>query len=208
MRLFMILVCLLLLGSTLLTSALAQSFKESAKNNPGLQTFVERATKSYFFHHTMVRIKDPRASLDFYSRIMGMSLLKRLDFADLRFSNYYMGYEDTSRAPNDPLRRTAWAFSQRGVIELTHMWGTETNRNFTGYHNGNTEPLGYGHIGINVDNVQKAINRFESLGVRFVQRIRSGNRDLVAFIQDPDGYWIEIFDTMSAVQTAIDNNAV
>ncbi|GER33506.1 lactoylglutathione lyase family protein /glyoxalase I family protein [Striga asiatica] len=197
---------------------MAQSSKESAKNNPGLQTFVDRATKSYFLHHTvslisnvsrhMVRIKDPRVSLDFYSRIMGMSLLKRLDFADLRISNYYMGYEDTSRAPIDPLRRTAWAFSQRGVIELTHMWGTETDRNFTGYHNGNTEPLGYGHIGINVGHVQKAINRFESLGVQFVQRIRSGNRDSVAFIQDPDGYWIEIFDTISAVQTAIDNNSI
>uniref|UniRef100_A0A0D2ZRH4 Glyoxalase/fosfomycin resistance/dioxygenase domain-containing protein n=1 Tax=Brassica oleracea var. oleracea TaxID=109376 RepID=A0A0D2ZRH4_BRAOL len=53
----------------------------------------------------MFRVKDPKASLDFYSRVLGMSLLKRLDFSEMKFSLYFLGYEDTSTAPTDPTER-------------------------------------------------------------------------------------------------------
>ncbi|KAL6577367.1 hypothetical protein OROMI_011643 [Orobanche minor] len=178
--------------------------KESADNNPGLKTDVDEATKGYFLQQTMLRVKDPRVSLDFYSRIMGMSLLKRLDFSDMKFSLYFLGYKDTSSAPSDPVERTAWTFGERAVLELTHNWGTETDPEFKGYHNGNSEPRGFGHIGITVDNVHKACGRFESLGVEFVKRPADGKIKDIAFVKDPDGYWIEIFDTTNVAKATAD----
>ncbi|KAL6506429.1 hypothetical protein OROGR_024610 [Orobanche gracilis] len=160
----------ILLLSILFVSSLSSAVtpNESMENDPGLQTTPDRATAKYFVHHTMLRVKDPKASLDFYSRILGMSLLRRSDLTEFRISTYLMGYEDTTKAPMDPLNHTAWAFSRRGVMELAHYWGTESNSNFTGYQNGNTEPLDYGHIALSVDDVQEAIKRFENLGVEFV----------------------------------------
>ncbi|KAL0417682.1 UNVERIFIED_CONTAM: Lactoylglutathione lyase [Sesamum radiatum] len=175
--------------------------KESPENNPGLHTSLDEATKGYFLQQTMLRVKDPKVSLDFYSRIMGMSLLKRLDFPEMKFSLYFLGYEDTSSAPSDPVQRTAWTFGQKAVLELTHNWGTETDPDFKGYHNGNSEPRGFGHIGITVDDVHKACKRFESLGVEFVKKPEDGKIKDIAFVKDPDGYWIEIFDTASIART-------
>lgn len=143
---------------------------------------------------TMFRIKDPKVSLDFYSRVLGMSLLKRLDFPENKFSLYFMGYEDLSLAPGNPAERTAWTFSQKATIELTHNWGTESDPTFK-YHNGNSEPRGFGHIGVTVDDTYKACERFKSLGVEFVKKPDDGKMKGIAFIKDPDGYWIEIFDT-------------
>ncbi|KAL6508712.1 Lactoylglutathione lyase [Orobanche hederae] len=196
----------ILLLSILFISSLSNAVtpNESAENNPGLRTTPDNATAKYFVQHTMLRIKDPKVTLDFYSRVLGMSLLKRSDLAEFRISTYLMGYEDTTKAPVDPSNHTAWAFSRGGAMELAHYWGTESNSSFTGYHNGNTEPLGYGHIAINVDDVQAAIKRFESLGVEFVMKPADGNG--VAFIQDPDGYWIEIFDIASILRVVVDNN--
>ncbi|KAJ8543899.1 hypothetical protein K7X08_025517 [Anisodus acutangulus] len=88
----------------------------------------------------------------------------------MKFSLYFMGYEDTSSAPSDQVERTAWTFSQKATLELTHNWGTESDPNFTGYHNGNSEPRGFGHIGVTVDDVYKACERFESLGVEFLKK--------------------------------------
>ncbi|KAL6510965.1 Lactoylglutathione lyase [Orobanche gracilis] len=196
----------ILLLSILFISALSSAVtsNESSENILGLRTTPDNATAKYFVQHTMIRIKDPKVSLDFYSRILGMSLLKRSDLTEFRISTYLMGYEDTTKAPMDPRNHTAWAFSRGGAMELAHYWGTESNSSFTGYHNGNTEPLGYGHIAINVDDVQEAIKRFESLGVEFVMKPADGNG--VAFIQDPDGYWIEIFDIASILRVVVDNN--
>ncbi|CAN4119397.1 unnamed protein product [Withania somnifera] len=174
---------------------MASDSKDSPSNNPGLHATPDEATKGYFLQQTMFRIKDPKVSLEFYSKVMGMSLLKRLDFPEMKFSLYFMGYEDTSAAPSDQVERTAWTFSQKATLELTHNWGTEIDPNFTGYHNGNSEPRGFGHIGVTVDDVYKACERFESLGVEFVKKPLDGKMKGIAFIKDPDGYWIEIFDT-------------
>ncbi|CAM8886377.1 unnamed protein product [Rhodiola kirilowii] len=176
---------------------MASESKESPANNPGLHATPDEATKGYIMQQTMYRIKDPKVSLDFYSRVLGMSLLKRLDFPEMKFSLYFMGYEDVESAPGHPTEKTVWTFSKKGTIELTHNWGTESDPEFKGYHNGNTEPRGFGHIGITVDDTFKACERFKSLGVEFVKTPDSGKMKGIAFIKDPDGYWIEIFDLKS-----------
>ncbi|XP_062184981.1 lactoylglutathione lyase [Phragmites australis] len=176
--------------------------KETPTNNPGLQTEIDPATKGYFLQQTMLRVKDPKVSLDFYSRVMGMSLLKRLDFTELKFSLYFLGYEDVVSAPADHIERTAWTFRQKATLELTHNWGTENDPEFKGYHNGNSDPRGFGHIGVTVDDVYKACERFERLGVEFVKKPDAGSIKGIAFIKDPDGYWIEIFDHSIGAVTA------
>ncbi|KAL6650451.1 hypothetical protein ACP70R_009376 [Stipagrostis hirtigluma subsp. patula] len=176
--------------------------KEAPANNPGLQTEIDPATKGYFLQQTMLRVKDPKVSLDFYSRVMGMSLLKRLDFAELKFSLYFLGYEDVTSAPADHIERTNWTFRQKATLELTHNWGTENDPEFKGYHNGNSDPRGFGHIGVTVDDVYKACERFERLGVEFVKKPDAGSIKGIAFIKDPDGYWIEIFDHTIGTVTA------
>ncbi|KMZ58017.1 Lactoylglutathione lyase [Zostera marina] len=168
--------------------------KELPENNPGLCTQSDDATSNYFLQQTMLRVKDPKVSLDFYSRVLGMKLLKRLDFSEMKFSLYFLGYEDLALAPADPVERTIWTFSKKSTIELTHNWGTESDPEFKGHHNGNSEPRGFGHIGITVDDVYKACERFENLGVEFVKKPDAGKMKGIAFIKDPDGYWIEIFD--------------
>ncbi|XP_059659305.1 lactoylglutathione lyase isoform X2 [Cornus florida] len=186
-----------------ISSSMASDSKESASNNPGLHTSPDGATKGYIMQQTMYRIKDPKVSLDFYSRVLGMSLLKRLDFPEMKFSLYFMGYEklfffmqfqDPASAPSNSVDRTVWTFGRKATIELTHNWGTESDPDFKGYHNGNSEPRGFGHIGITVDDTYKACDRFERLGVEFVKKPDDGKMKGIAFIKDPDGYWIEIFD--------------
>jgi lactoylglutathione lyase len=100
--------------------------------------------KEYIMQQTMLRIKDPKVSLDFYSNVLGMRLLKRFDFPEMKFSLYFMGYEDPQDVPTDSKELIAWVFSRKATIELTHNWGTESDPDFPGYHNGNQNPKGFG----------------------------------------------------------------
>lgn len=68
---------------------------------------------------TMYRIKDPRKSLKFYTEVLGMTLLQKLDFPSMKFTLYFMGYEDPSEIPKDADQRSVWAFSKKATIELT-----------------------------------------------------------------------------------------
>ncbi|XP_018013600.1 lactoylglutathione lyase [Hyalella azteca] len=142
----------------------------------------------------MLRIKDPKLSLKFYTEVLGMRLLSKLDFPEMKFSLYFMGFEKEEDIPKDPEERKKWTFNQKATLELTHNWGTESDPNFTGYHNGNSEPRGFGHIGIRVPDVDAASERFESLHVKFIKKPNDGKMKGLAFIQDPDGYWIEILN--------------
>jgi len=153
-------------------------------------------TEGFVFNQTMLRIKDPERSLAFYQDVLGMTLLKKLDFPEMEFSLFFMGYvrPDDDPIPQNPLDRTAYTFEQKALLELTHNWGTENDESFDGYHNGNNDPRGYGHIGLSVPDVYQACSRFEELGVEFVKRPDDGKMKGIAFIRDPDGYWIEILE--------------
>ncbi|XP_054283615.1 lactoylglutathione lyase-like [Macrosteles quadrilineatus] len=159
----------------------------------------EPETKEFIMQQTMYRIKDPRKSLPFYTKVLGMRLLQKLDFPEMKFSLYFMGYEDASSIPSDVKERTAWTFSRKATIELTHNWGTESDPDCK-YHSGNEEPKGFGHIGLCVPDVKAACERFEKLGVPFKKKLTDGKMKAVAFILDPDGYWIEIFDAKGVAQ--------
>uniref|UniRef100_A0A6B2EC48 Lactoylglutathione lyase n=1 Tax=Phlebotomus kandelakii TaxID=1109342 RepID=A0A6B2EC48_9DIPT len=151
------------------------------------------ATKDFLFQQTMYRIKDPKVSLPFYTGVLGMTLLTKLDFPEMKFTLYFLGYENPSEVPQNQTERNRWALSRKATIELTHNWGTETDPDQK-YHNGNSDPRGYGHIGVLVPDVYEACARFERLGVEFVKKPDDGKMKGLAFIKDPDGYWIEIFN--------------
>lgn len=68
---------------------------------------------------TMYRIKDPKKSLPFYTEVLGMTLLVKLDFPEMKFSLYFMGYEDPKDIPQDRAERVSWAMSRKATIELT-----------------------------------------------------------------------------------------
>ena len=166
----------------------------------------DEKTKDFIFQQTMYRIKDPKASLQFYNNVLGMTLLKRLDFPSMKFSLYFMGFEDKNDIPGDENERTEWAFSRKATLELTHNWGTESDPSFQGYHNGNSDPRGFGHIGIMVPNVDKACERFEALGVEFAKKPNDGKMKGLAFIKDPDGYLIEILNDKTMRDIAAPQN--
>jgi lactoylglutathione lyase len=147
-------------------------------------------TAGYVLNQTMLRIKDPEVSIPFYRDVLGMTLLDRYDFEDMRFSLYFLGYSEQN-PPADKAERARWVFAQPALVELTHNWGTESEAEFR-YHDGNADPRGFGHIGVSVPDVYAACERFEKLGIDFVKRPDDGSMKGLAFIRDPDGYWIEI----------------
>ena len=162
---------------------------------PGLCENRDPATEGFVFNQTMLRIKDPKATLDFYTRVMGMTLVKKLDFPAGKFSLYFLAAVDSNALDtwsDDPVERTHQTFGRPAMLELTHNWGTEDDPEFS-YHNGNEDPRGFGHIGFAVPDLEAACARFEALGVSFVKRPQDGKMHNIAFIRDPDGYWIEIF---------------
>ena len=163
-----------------------------------LEKIPAEGTEEFVFNQTMMRIKDPHISLDFYQRILGMTLLKTLEFPEMKFTLYFLGYlrEEDLPVPENAVERTEYAFRQKALLELTHNWGTETDDSFA-YHDGNSEPRGFGHIGISVPDVYQASRRFEELGVEFVKKPDAGNMKGLAFIKDPDGYWVEILSAKS-----------
>lgn len=118
--------------------------------------------------HTMLRVGNLDASLDFYTRVLGMQLLRRKDYPDGRFTLAFVGYQPESEG---------------AVIELTHNWDT------TEYDLGK----GYGHIAIEVGDAYAACNRVKELGgnvVREAGPMKHGTT-VIAFVKDPDGYLIE-----------------
>ncbi|XP_013161583.1 PREDICTED: lactoylglutathione lyase-like isoform X1 [Papilio xuthus] len=149
-------------------------------------------TKGFMCQQTMYRIKDPRKSLPFYTEVLGMTLLEQLHVPARKYSIFFLGHENPEDIPKDRNERVAWMMSKKGVLELTHNWGTENDD--SSYHHGNTEPQGFGHIGIIVPSLKDACAKFDELGVKFVRRPEEFSAKGLAFIADPDGYWIELLD--------------
>jgi len=98
----------------------------TTENQPGVSPAAPDATRGFVFNHSMLRVKDPQVALAFYTGVMGMRLLRKLDFPEMKFSLYFLHRAaDGESAPDDVGERTAWTFAQRGILELTHNWGTE-----------------------------------------------------------------------------------
>lgn len=158
---------------------------------PGVAAQIPAETKGFVFNHTMMRVKDPAVSLDFYTRLLGMRLLRKLDFPEMKFSLFFLAQTEDESVPQDASERMVHAFSRCGVLELTHNWGTENDPTFK-YHDGNAQPQGFGHICFSVPDLTAAIRWFDENGVTYVKRPEQGKMRNIAFIKDPDGYWIEI----------------
>ncbi|KAG1739307.1 Glyoxalase/Bleomycin resistance protein/Dihydroxybiphenyl dioxygenase [Suillus lakei] len=156
------------------------------------------ATESFKFNHTMIRIKDPKLSLAFLHgpvptkylllQTLGMDLVSEQNMGD--FTLYFLAFDHDGIGSLPAEQKAKARFQSRG--SLTTM-GTESDPNFQGYANGNAEPgRGFGHIAITVNNIEEACARFESLGVPFKKRLTDGKMRHIAFILDPDGYWVEV----------------
>lgn len=118
--------------------------------------------------HTMIRVGDLQRSIDFYTQVLGMRLLRRKDYPEGRFTNAFVGYDDESRA---------------AVLELTHNWDTKS------YDMGN----GFGHVAVEVEDAYKACEAVKQRGGRVTREagpMKHGTT-VIAFVEDPDGYKIE-----------------
>jgi lactoylglutathione lyase len=145
-------------------------------------------TSNYRFNHTMIRVKDPEKSLKFYQDVMGMQLLRTSEQKEAGFTLYFLGYpgdyqipkpEDTPNGVN-PLA------GKEGLLELTWNYGTEKKEGPV-YHDGNSEPQGFGHICLSVENLDEACKFMDSKDVKWKKRLTEGRMKDVAFVLDPDG---------------------
>ncbi|MDO5650885.1 MAG: lactoylglutathione lyase [Moraxella sp.] len=156
-------------------------------------------SNGYVFNHTMLRVKNATKSLEFYTGVLGMTLLKHRQFPDAKFDLYFLAKLSDDELANLPSGADLLDFvsRQRGILELTYNYGTEADTDFA-YHNGNSEPRGFGHICFSVPNLAEAVAWFDKNNVAFQKRPEDGAMKDIAFIKDPDGYWVEIIE--------IDNN--
>lgn len=146
--------------------------------------------ETYRMNHTMIRVKDPQKSIKFYTDVLGMELLHTSENKDAEFNLYFLGYAATSQSEKSPNGTNPRA-SREGILELTWNYGTEKEEGQI-YHNGNDEPQGFGHTAITVDNLDAACKRFEDLNVNWKKRLTDGRMKTVAFLLDPDNYWVEV----------------
>lgn len=119
--------------------------------------------------HTMLRVGDLERSLQFYTEVLNMRLLRRKDYAEGKFTLAFVGYADES---------------EQAVLELTHNWDT------TEYDLGNA----YGHIALSADDIYKTCEDIKTKGgevVREAGPMKHGST-VIAFVKDPDGYMVEL----------------
>jgi lactoylglutathione lyase len=119
--------------------------------------------------HTMIRVGDLDKSINFYTDILGMKLLRKKDYPDGKFTLAFVGYGDEKN---------------NSVIELTHNWDTDS------YDLGS----GFGHLAIEVDDVYAAAEKIRAQGGKIIREPGPMNAGttIIAFVQDPDGYEIEL----------------
>ena len=119
--------------------------------------------------HTMLRVGDLEASVQFYTHVLGMQELRRKDYPESEFTLAFVGYGDEA---------------ENTVIELTHNWGTDS------YDIG----AGFGHLAIEVDDVYTAVDEVKARGGKVIREAGPMNAGttIIAFVEDPDGYQIEL----------------
>ncbi|GMM34379.1 lactoylglutathione lyase [Saccharomycopsis crataegensis] len=144
---------------------------------------------SLTFNHTCLRVKDPKVSIEFYVKNFGLELLKKLDFPEKKFTLYILALN----YPGNKGYNKNWA-EREGVLELCHNYGSESDPNFK-INNGNADPhRGFGHICFTVDNINACCDALESSGVSFKKKLTDGRQKDIAFVLDPDGYWVELIN--------------
>ena len=119
--------------------------------------------------HTMIRVGDLARSIAFYTEILGMQLLRRQDYPDGRFTLAFVGYGSED---------------QEAVLELTHNWDTRSS----------ALGKGYGHIALAVPDAAAACAEIKARGGKVVREagpMKHGST-IIAFVDDPDGYKIEL----------------
>ncbi len=129
-------------------------------------------TDAYRLLHTMIRVKDQDKSIDFYTRHLGMKVLRQKDFEGGRFTNTFIGYGDES---------------SEAVIELTYNWDQDEP-----YSHGS----GFGHLAVGVPDIYATCAALEKEGVSIPRPpgpMKHGTT-VIAFIEDPDGYKIELIE--------------
>ena len=122
--------------------------------------------------HTMLRVKDLDKSLDFYTNLLGMTLLNKLEFPEGKFTLAFIGY-----GPEET----------HSVIELTYNWDQEESYNLGD---------GYGHIALGVRDIHGVCAGLEKAGANIPRKpgpMKHGTTE-IAFIEDPDGYKVELVD--------------
>lgn len=119
--------------------------------------------------HTMLRVGDLDRSILFYTEVLGMKLLRRNDYPDGQFTLAFVGFGEER---------------EEAVIELTYNWGVES------YDLG----TGYGHIALEVDDVYRATDAIRERGGKILREAGPMNAGstIIAFVEDPDGYPIEL----------------
>ncbi|MBB1314545.1 MULTISPECIES: lactoylglutathione lyase [Aliivibrio] len=125
--------------------------------------------------HTMIRVGNLEDSIAFYTKVMGMDLLRKNTNEEYKYTLAFLGYGDES---------------QGAVIELTYNWGTEE------YDMGTA----FGHIAIGVDDVYETCDVIKAAGgnvTREAGPVKGGSTH-IAFVKDPDGYMIELIQNKSA----------
>jgi lactoylglutathione lyase len=121
--------------------------------------------------HTMLRVGDMQRSVNFYTKVLGMKLLRTTDRPDQKYSLSFVGYDDEERA---------------AVLELTYNYGVER------YELGSA----FGHIAIGVPDVKGACERVRHNGGKVTREAGpvKGGTTVIAFVEDPDGYKIEFIE--------------
>jgi lactoylglutathione lyase len=119
--------------------------------------------------HTMLRVGNLEESLKFYTEVLGMKLLRQKDYPDGKFTLAFVGYGDESDTT---------------VLELTYNWGVAE------YNLGDA----YGHIAIGVDDIYGTCEAIKARGGKVIREpgpMKHGST-VIAFVQDPDGYKVEL----------------
>jgi lactoylglutathione lyase len=117
----------------------------------------------------MLRVTDLDRAIGFYTQVLGMRTLRRTDYPDGRFTNVFVGYGDETK---------------EAVVELTHNWDTKS------YELGS----GFGHLAIEVEDAYLACEDVKKRGGKVVREagpMKHGTT-VIAFVEDPDGYKIEL----------------
>ncbi|KAF5663845.1 Lactoylglutathione lyase [Fusarium circinatum] len=153
------------------------------QNSPSKSILPDAAGQSRVNQYAL-RVTDATQSVRYYIENLGMKLIKTLDSENENSQTYLLGYLSTG-----PFTETEDLSRREGLLAL--IWQGGENE-ITQVHNGNDQPQGFGHICVTVDNIDAACARLEGLNVVWKKKLTDGKMKNVAFLLDPDNYWIEL----------------